>query len=151
MKPKIDVLRAVSSTVAKRALRLATILVVGAATIILGIIRALAYFVSDWWWLLLIVYVPLAVICTLLITSLRFFVARIYRKQLTKKQQAELNGFTDKIQRLLEARGIGWPLFAILNVKDIIFHRELRTTKNLVSDTTSLKRDFEELEKKLQS
>ena len=151
MKPKINVLRAVTASVAWRALLIATIIVGVALALLFSAIWALAYFTSEWWWLLLIVYVPLLLGAVAIFTTGRFLIQKLYSQQLSREQKVLLNNFTDKIQRLLETRGIGWPLFALLNVKDIVFHRELRTTKNLVSDTTGLKRDFAELEKKLQA
>lgn len=151
MKPKINVLRAVTATVARRALLIAAIIVGVALALLFSAIWALAYFVSTWWWLLLAVYVPLLLGAVAIFATGRFLVKKLHSQQLSREQKALLNNFTDKIQRLLETRGIGWPLFALLNVKDIIFHRELRTTKNLVSDTTGLKRDFAELETKLQA
>lgn len=149
MKPKINVLRAVTASVAWRALLIATIIVGVALALLFSAIWALAYFASEWWWLLLIVYVPLLLGAIAIFTTGRFLIKKLYSQQLSREQKVLLNNFTDKIQRLLETRGIGWPLFALLNVKDIVFHRELRTTKNLVSDTTGLKRDFAELEEKL--
>ena len=151
MKPKINVLRAVTASVAWRALLIATIIVGVALALLFSAIWALAYFTGEWWWLLLIVYVPLLLGAVAIFTTGRFLIQKLYSQQLSREQKVLLNNFTDKIQRLLETRGIGWPLFALLNVKDIVFHRELRTTKNLVSDTTGLKRDFAELEKKLQA
>ena len=151
MKPKINVLRAVTASVAWRALLIATIIVGVALALLFSAIWALAYFTGEWWWLLLIVYVPLLLGAVAIFTAGRLLIKKLYSQQLSREQKVLLNNFTDKIQRLLETRGIGWPLFALLNVKDIVFHRELRTTKNLVSDTTGLKRDFAELEKKLQA
>ena len=149
MKPKINVLRAVTASVAWRALLIATIIVGVALALLFSAIWALAYFASEWWWLLLIVYVPLLLGAVAIFTAGRLLIKKLYSQQLSREQKVLLNNFTDKIQRLLETRGIGWPLFALLIVKDIVFHRELRTTKNLVSDTTGLKRDFAELEEKL--
>lgn len=149
MKSKIDVLRAVSAAVGQRAIRLAALIGGGVLAVIFAVIWALAHFFSDWWWLLLIVYVPFLLIGLGAWAIARFITKRLYSRHITAEQKVLLSNFTDKIQRLLETRGIGWPLFALLNVKDIVFHRELRTTKNLVSDTTGLKRDFAELEEKL--
>ena len=132
MKPKINVLRAVTATVARRALLIAAIIVVVALALLFSAIWALAYFVSTWWWLLLAVYVPLLLGAVAIFATGRFLVKKLHSQQFSREQKVLLNNFTDKIQRLLETRGIGWPLFALLNVKDIIFHRELRTTKNLV-------------------
>lgn len=151
MKPKINVLRAVTAAVGQRAVRLAALISGGAFAVIFAAIWALAYFFSDWWWLLLIVYVPLLLIGLGAWAIARFIVKRLYPRRVTSEQKVLLNSFTDKIQRLLETRGMGWPVFALLNVKDLVLHRDLRTTKELLEDTTSLKRDFAELEEKLQS
>ncbi|OYX42363.1 hypothetical protein B7Y94_03530 [Candidatus Saccharibacteria bacterium 32-49-12] len=149
MKPKINVVRAVSATVARRALNLAVVIVGIILGLLFAIIWALAYFVSSWWWLLLIGYVPLLLATVIVLAVGRFLTKKLYPHQLSGEQRRLLNGFTDKIQRLLETRGIGWPMFALLNVKDLLFHRDLRTTKDLISDTSSLRKDFAELEKKL--
>lgn len=151
MKSKIDVLRAVSAAVGQRAIRLAALIGGGVLAIIFAVIWALAYFFSDWWWLLLIVYVPFLLIGLGAWAIARFITKRLYSRRITAEQKVLLSNFTDKIQRLLETRGMGWPVFALLNVKDLILHRDLRTTKELLADTTSLKRDLAELEEKLQS
>lgn len=151
MKSKIDVLRAVSAAVGQRAIRLAALIGGGVLAVIFAVIWALAYFFSDWWWLLLIVYVPFLLIGLGAWAIARFITKRLYSRRITAEQKVLLSNFTDKIQRLLETRGMGWPVFALLNVKDLILHRDLRTTKELLADTTSLKRDLAELEKKLQS
>ncbi len=151
MKPKINVLRAVSATVGQRALTFVAIITDTIFILLLVGIWALGYFVSGWWWLLLIIYVPLVVIYLAVYFISRSLLKRLYPKQISPDQKVLLDNFSSKIQHLLEVRGIGWPTFALLNVKDIIFHRQLRTTKNLISDTASLKKDFAELEEKLQS
>ena len=151
MKSKIDVIRAISATVGRRALLFVTTIADIVLLLLLAGIWALAYFVSGWWWLLLIVYIPLTIVCLAIYFLARTLINQLYSKKISPEQKQLLNNFTDKIQRLLEARGIGWPWFAMLNIKDIIFHRDLRTTKNLISDTSGLKKDFAELEKKLQT
>ncbi len=151
MKPKINVLRAVTATVARRALLIAAIIVGVALALLFSAIWALAYFVSTWWWLLLAVYVPLLLGAVAILATGRFLIKKLHSQQFSREQKVLLNNFTDKIQRLLETRGMGWPVFALLNVKDLILHRDLRTTKELLADTTSLKRDLAELEEKLQS
>jgi len=151
MKPKIDVMRAVMHIVATRVIWLGGIIALIIAIIVLAIIWALAYFVSGWWWLLLIMYVPLVLITLGVFLLARFVAHRLYPRPLNREQKKLLGNFVDKIQRLIETRGMGWWLFALLNFKDLLFHRDLRTTKELIHDTTSLKRDFAELEKKLQT
>ena len=150
MRTKINVLRAVLATVGRRALTLVVVIAGAIMVVLFSAIWALAYFFSHWWWLLLVVYIPLLLIYLIGSVIGRFIVRSLYPGKLSKDQTSLVDNFTDKIQLLLETRGIGWPMFALLNVKDLIFHRELRTTKELISNTVSIKRDFAELEEKLQ-
>lgn len=151
MKAKIDVLRAVSATVGGRALLLVAIILDVVFISLFLVIWALAHFVSGWWWLGLIIYIPLLLSYISSYFICRSIIKHLYPENISGEKKQLVNDFTDKIQRVLEARGMSWPWFAVLNIKDIIFHRELRTTKELINDTTSLKKDFEELEKKLQA
>lgn len=118
-------------------------------TLMLIAIWALAYFFSPWWWLLLIIFVPLVVISGIVYSIARFIASRLYRGHLTRQQRDRLRAFTDKILRLLETRGMNWWWFAALCIRDLLFYRELRTLKELLSDATSLKHDFEALEREL--
>ena len=102
MKPKINVLRAVTASVAWRALLIATIIVGVALALLFSAIWALAYFTSEWWWLLLIVYVPLLLGAVAIFTTGRFLIKKLYSQQLSREQKVLLNNFTDKIQRLLK-------------------------------------------------
>ena len=102
MKPKINVLRAVTASVAWRALLIATIIVGVALALLFSAIWALAYFASEWWWLLLIVYVPLLLGAVAIFTTGRFLIQKLYSQQLSREQKVLLNNFTDKIQRLLK-------------------------------------------------
>ena len=112
-------------------------------------IWALAYYFSAWWWLLLIGFVPAFLIALFLRLFVGFLAAKIYPKPLSKSQKKLVNNFADKLQRLAEARGMGWPVFAFLSLKDLIFHRDLRTAKSTIYDTASLRKDFVELEELL--
>ena len=118
-------------------------------TLMLIAIWALAYFFSPWWWLLLIIFVPLVVISGIVYSIAHFIASRLYRGHLTRQQRDRLQAFTDKILRLLETRGMNWWWFAALCIRDLLFYRELRTLKELLSDATSLKHDFEALEREL--
>lgn len=146
MQAKVDVIRALASTVAKRALLV--ISVVGAVISILLLIGiwALAHYLSAWWWLLLFIYIPWLVIALVVFSIARLIAHKIYPRPLSDRQKRLLKDFADKIQRLLESRGMGWWVFAFLCFKDLLFYRDLRTLKELIADTASLKNDFEELE-----
>lgn len=151
MDTKIAVLRAVLARATRRGLNLATAIAGGAFVLLLFGTWALTYFFSDWWWLLALVFTPLFILCSFIILSGRMFAARLAPPGLTRKHYEQIDHFVETIQRLLVARGISWPMFLMLNIKDLLLHQELRTLKNLIADTASLKRDFLELEEKLQS
>ena len=112
-------------------------------------IGLLTYFFSLWWLLLLIIYIPLVTISAIVYVSARLIAHSIYPASLSREQKQHLQEFTDKILRLLETKGMGWWWFAMLCMRDLLVYRELRTVKNLLVDTTSLKNDFSNLEQEL--
>ncbi len=147
MKGKIDVIRALTATVARRAIRIITIVGAIIAVLLLIGIWALAYFFSPWWWLLLFIYIPWLIIALIVLGVARFIARKIYPQALSDRQKRLLKEFADKIQHLLESRGMGWWVFAFLCFKDLLFYRDLRTLKELITDTVSLQQDFTELER----
>lgn len=149
MQSKVAVLRALMSVIARRVLGF-LLIAAGAISLLVFIgIWALGTYVSAWWWLLLVVFIPWLLIATSIFLVVAAIVRRIYPEPMSKPQQKLLLGFADKIQRLLETRGIGWWVFALQCLKDLLFHRDLTTLKGLIADTTSLRRDFETLEQTL--
>lgn len=149
IQPKITVLRAISSVVARRALFAITIVAAIVFAVLLAIIVALAYFFSSWWWLLLVIYIPLLLIVAIVLLVAYFIASKLYSPRLTLDQKRHIQEFTDKLLRLIETRGLGWWWFAALCVRDLLFYRELRTLKGIISDATSLKNDFASLEREL--
>jgi membrane protein implicated in regulation of membrane protease activity len=147
--PKINVLRALSKVVAKKAIFLYLILVSVILTLMFICIGLLTYFFSLWWLLLLIIYIPLVTISAIVYVAARLIAHGIYPAPLSRKQKQHLQEFTDKILYLLETKGMGWWWFATLCVRDLLVYRELRTLKNILLDTTSLKNDFSNLEQEL--
>ncbi len=146
LKPKINVLRALSSVVAEKALFFFLIIASIVLTLLFIAICLLVYFFSPWWWLLLVIYIPLFIASVLIYLIARFIASRLYPTPLSRTQKQQLQAFTDKILRLLETRGMNWWWFAALCIRDLFFYRELRTLKDILSDATSLKRDFTALE-----
>ncbi len=151
MKAKVDVIRALTATVARRALLIISILGTVIAILLLLGIWALAHYLSTWWWLLLFIYIPWLLIALIVLGIAKLITQRIYPQPLSAQQKQLLKSFADKVQRLLESRGMGWWIFAFLCFKDLLFYRDLRTLKELIADTTSLKRDFDELERNFQN
>ena len=151
IKSKIDVLRALSSVIAKRAIFF--FLIIDSVFLTLSFIGIclLVYFFSPWWWLLLIIFIPLFIASGIIYLLARFVASRLYPAPLSREQRQHLQEFTDKILRLLETKGMGWWWFAALCMRDLLFYRELRTLKDILNDATSLKHDFTALEQELSS
>ena len=149
VKFKINVLSALSSVIAKRAIFF--FLIIDSLFLTLSFIGIclLFYFFSPWWWQLLIIFIPLFIASGIIYLLARFVASRLYPAPLSREQRQHLQGFTDKILRLLETKGMGWWWFAVLCVRDLLLYRELRTLKEILSDTTSLKQDFLNLERKI--
>lgn len=146
MKPKIDVLRALSAVIARRALRVAVVLAVVIAVLLFGVIWLLAAQLSTWWWLLLIIYLPLVMIGVGLGLLLRAIITRLQPRGLSHEERSALEQFADKLQRMIELRGLRWPALVMLSIKDMLLHRDLTTIRSIVRDTTSLRQDLRELE-----
>lgn len=152
MQTKIMVFRALSFMVMKRILGMVTIVGLVFFGVAFLLTWLLAATVSQWWWLLLIVWVPLFIIALCVRLVVGYLAVKVlYKAPITNEQKTVLNAFVDKLQKLLEVRGLGWPAFALLNIKDLVLYRELRSTKELITDTKSLKQDFVALEEKLKA
>lgn len=149
VKPKINVFRALSKVVAKKAILFFLVIDSVILTLMFISICLLVYLFSPWWWLLLVIYIPLFIVSAVIYLIARLIAHSLYPASLTREQKQHLQEFTDKILRLLETRGMGWWWFAALCVRDLLFYRELRTLKDLLADATSLKSDFTNLEHEL--
>lgn len=145
--PELIVARALSAFVASRYLRIASIIFTVVFLVLLVGIWLLATYFSTWYWLLAVPILIVGFIFFVIRIAIRFIIRRIYSKSFTSEQSVALESIADKIQRILEARGTP-PIFIVfICIKDILFHRDITTMKQLINDTTSLKRDYVELER----
>jgi uncharacterized membrane protein len=144
---KITVARAVSAHIARRIIRLVSVIAAVVLAVLLIITWALAHFFSTWWWLLLIPVFILLVVFLVIRFILSFIVRKIHVGNLNQEQKSALDDFTDKLERLIEARGTPPIFFVLLSVKDLLIYRDIKTLKELVRDSTSLKRDYESMER----
>jgi ABC-type multidrug transport system fused ATPase/permease subunit len=144
--PKVTVARALTARVASRVLRIATIVAGCGFFVVLLIIWALAYFFSPWWWLLLIPFVVLFTLFLFVRLLVRIVIRRVHGQHLNKTQREGLDSFIDKLQAIAEARATPWPLIIAICLKDLVFHRDITTVKQLINDTTSLRHDYKTLE-----
>ena len=146
---RIATFRALSRVFAGRIVRLASWVSLLAAAALLTLIIILAYSVNNLWLLLLIVYIPVTVIGIGIFVAAHVVLRALYPHQLTSSQKRAINAFNDKIVHLLEARAITPWMLAGITLKDLFVHRELTTLRQLLNESTSLKQDFADLEKKL--
>lgn len=144
---KITIARALTARVGARVVRLATIITFIAFGVWVVITAGLVYAFTPWWWLLLLPALTLLVIFLLARLVIRFILRRIHADQLSKTQSDALDGFVDKIQALLEARATPPWVFAAICIKDLLLHRDITTVKSIISSTTSLRSDYQALEK----
>ncbi len=146
MKPKVATARALTAYAGLRAVRLLTILLIVETVIVLIIVGLLAYFFSPWW---LLLAVPFAAV-TILGLGARWVLLRIiraiYRHPFSRKQREQLDAFSEKLMRLADVRSKTPPLFALQTIWDIIRRRDATTIRELIADSTSLKKDFKQLE-----
>jgi pilus assembly protein TadC len=147
MNTKLRATRAVLSLLARRVIFFGTVVAIVVFALIFAGCWALAYYVSPWWWILLVAYIPLLLVFIVIRLVVGFFINKLYPvKSLTSKQRKAARNFVDKLQRLAETRGIGWPMFAFICFKDLLFYRDLRTARSTLEDGTSLRKDFQYLE-----
>lgn len=145
MDKDVRVARALSARLARRVLRLASLIVVVVVAVLLGAIWALAHFFSTWWWLLLLPLSVLIGICLLVGVLAHLITRRLYRQKLSSDQAQALDTMADTVQRLLEARATPWPILVLISVKDLLIHRDVTTLKELVRDTASLRAEYSKL------
>ena len=138
-------LRAAGSFLAQRMIRFATLIAFGVFLFLCIATWALAYCLSHWWWLLLVILVPLGVIALVISAIARLVARTLYRTKLTKQQKTLTANFVDKIQGVIEKTGFSFGFIVLTMMKDLLFYRDLRTLNNFVEDTSSLKRDLDEL------
>jgi hypothetical protein len=139
--------RALAAHIARRFVRIATIMALVFMTVLLLLTYALAYFSSPWWWLLLIPISLFVAIVFVVRLSLSFIIRRMYPRQLSPEQSGQLDLFVDKIQSLLEARSTPFPFIVLLCIKDLLLHRDLVTIRSIINDSTGLTHDYRKLEK----
>lgn len=146
MGSKTAVGRALTAFIARQALRIATIIALGVALVLFVIIWLLAANFSGWWWVLAVPLGAALLVALLLRWILSGIIRSIYRPTLSTEQRTSLKNFSDKLLRLFEAKSISLPFIMFRTLWDVFRHRDAVTIRRILEDSTSLKRDFSELE-----
>ncbi len=144
---KLTAARALTAHIAQRFIRLATFIALGVFVSVLLACWLLAYFFSGWWWLFIIPFVFLLFVFLVVRLIVLFLVRRIHAERLRPDQRKALNNFVSKLERLIEARGTPPIFFVFISIKDLLIHRDITTIKELIRDTASLRREYQELER----
>lgn len=147
MKPKLAATSALVAYVAGRSLRLVTILFFTGTAASLTVIGLLAYFFSEWWWLLAAPVIVAVIIFMVIRFVAKRIISAIHRHPFTARQREQLEAFTKKLRSLVANRSTPIAVYAAQTVRDILRDHDATTVRKVVTDTTSLKDDFAELEK----
>lgn len=145
MRGHIQLVRAIGSEFVGRKMR-SIALPVGIGA---GIALAIALWLTTlnvWWWLLAGVVLA-AVLLLVMVYLTATYIANIFRPALTTTQRNGVRSFVDKLERVTEV--VGTPMFVIilLTTRDIIWHRQPRYIQTMITDSTSLHKDLQQLQK----
>lgn len=147
MDTKLSAVRAIGSMMFEDMVRMITII----TSLVLGALLVLAWWltanVSQWWGLFLALVVLLIILAMVLRFAAMWLLKRMYGAPLTREQHLHTKAFVGKVQNIAETRSMGWPLFVITTIKDIVRHKNAVSLKKLITDSGSLKSDFQELER----
>jgi hypothetical protein len=143
MNSSITVVRAVGGEIANRIYLPILIIVIVLTTILIGLVIWLST-ISLWWLVLLIPILIAVVIAGTILTVTRIILATLTPPQ-TKKQRKEVKKFTDKILAVSELTQT--PKFILLFrvVRDALAPKKAGYVESLVSETVSLRQDFNDL------
>jgi hypothetical protein len=147
MNPTITALRAITAVTLRRILL--PLLWVGAGILILA--YALTVFLSvgysGWWTLLLVLLIPLTLVGIVVGVGLWIASGKLFPRSYDKKHKKPIIAFTDKIMGLVENSKTPYPIHLFLIGKDIIRGKESSHLKGMIDDSSSLRRDFDEIRK----
>ena len=147
MNQRLTAPRALTALIARRVVRLATIIAVAIIGVIFLVSGVLAYFFSPWWWLLVIPFLLLFGVFIFFRIITMIFIRIVHPNAITREQRDAMNSFIDKIVAVIEAKSTPLFLVVAICIKDIVFHRDVVTIKNLIKDTASLRAEYAKIEK----
>lgn len=146
MKPDITTLRAITVEFASQFIRPFVWTAVGILTGLLLIVCLLTFTVSHWWWLLAIPVFVIGLIGTIIWIIVRFIVNQISPK-LNTEQRVATKKFINKLKFVVETAQTPYPIIIFFVIKDIITHKENGIIQEMVTQSKTLRPDYEELKK----
>ncbi len=144
MTPHVLLVRATACEFLIRKIKPLVLIFALIAVAILGLVLWLTT-MNAWWWVLAVPFVGIVVVGVFIILALRFVFGKI-NPQLTKEQKNGVSGFVDKMERVTGT--VQTPVFIIAFnlIRDIIRPRKKTYLQELTEDSTTLTRDFIELQ-----
>jgi hypothetical protein len=144
MNPTITAIRCIGTEFARRLLYPITI-AVGSVLSLLVIGALLLGNLNPWWLLLLIPVVMLLCIVTAVLMIVWLTIRTVTPVQ-SKAQQRAVKAYVDKLQRISDAAQTPKVILLFRIVRDVAAPRKDGFISSIADDTTSLKRDFRELQ-----
>lgn len=145
----INALRVVAAIYAKRTITLVGWIALGVFVALIIATWQLAVHYSNYWWLALIFIVPMGFI-GLIIFIVSSAIANVVQGQkLTRSQKKRVNEFVDKVQSVVEATQLSFFFIIATIAKDLLLHRNLQTLERFIGQSTTLRRDLDDLAQKL--
>jgi NADH:ubiquinone oxidoreductase subunit 6 (subunit J) len=145
MTPTITAIRAIGADFARRLYYPVAI----TSAVILALLITAVFLLGtlSQWWLLLLIPVVILLCVAFGVFAIVWLVIRTVRPIQTKAQRLAVKAFVDKLQRVSDT--VQTPKFILLFriVRDIAAPRQDGFIGSIADDTTSLKRDFRELQK----
>lgn len=111
----------------------------------LVVIGLLAHSFTGWWWLLAIPVVCFYIVFCFVLTLAHVITRKISPLKLNAEQKKQVSAFNQKMKTVIEQTQTSYFIIAFQLLKDLIVHKEARTIKNLIDDSSTLKSDFQTL------
>lgn len=143
MNSSLLAIRAIASEFANRIYRPIGI-IVAIVSFLLIVIMIWLVTVSAWWWLLAVPIFVLILVAMLLVTAAGVII-RVVSPKPTKTQKAQVSQFVDKLQRLSEITATPKAFILFRSIKDAVSPSRNGYVQSIVTDSTSLQKDFKEI------
>lgn len=145
----INALRVVAAIYAKRTITLIAWIGLAVFVLLTTATWQLATHYSSYWWLALIFIVPMGFIGLVAFIISRTVANVVQGQKLTRSQKKRVNAFVDKVQSVVEATQLSFFFIIVMLAKDLLLHRNLQTLERFIGESTTLRRDLDDLAQKL--
>jgi len=119
-------------------------LIVAIVSLILIVIMIWLITMSAWW-LLLAIPVFMLIIVAILLLTIAGVVIRLVSPKPTKIQKKQVSDFVDKLQRLSEVTATPKIFLLFRSIKDAVSPSKTGYVQSVITDSTSLQKDFKEI------